>query len=106
MTSVSTKVLLFSKSIDNKIFLFNWLFSCADFFGIFFVISWVFYDNVYLLNNFSFVGKIWVFQFIYILCPLVIIAATQYCITLCILMFSQQKIHVACCLIPLIILSI
>ena len=32
MTSVSTKSLIFSRSIDNKVFLFNWLCACADFF--------------------------------------------------------------------------
>ena len=32
MTSVSTKALIFSTSINNKIFIYNWLSAVADFF--------------------------------------------------------------------------
>ena len=69
MTSVSTKALIFSRSIDNKTFLFNWLTAVADFFGIFFIISWVFYDsniNWYsfntFINSFTPIGQIWIYQ--------------------------------------------
>ena len=68
MTSVSTKALLFSRSIDNKIFFFNWLCACADFFGIFFVISWVFYEHNFDMNSgsvidgFGYFGRVWMYR--------------------------------------------
>ena len=69
MTSVSTKALIFSKSIDSKVFLFNWLCATADFFAVFFVISWVFYDvkidtgnETSFLNSFTFIGQIWLYN--------------------------------------------
>ena len=68
MTSVSTKAFIFSQSIDNSIFLFNWLSAVADFFGVFFVISWVFYDSKIHINSgesffdsFTFIGQLWVY---------------------------------------------
>ena len=69
MTSVSTKALIFSKSIDSKVFLWNWLCAVADFFGVFFVISWVFYDvkidihnQSSFINSFTLIGQAWIYS--------------------------------------------
>ena len=68
MTSVSTKAYIFSRSINNIVYLFNWLCAVADFFGIFFIISWVFYDikidahsEGLFFNSFTVVGQIWIY---------------------------------------------
>lgn len=44
MLSVSTKSMIFSRSIDTVTFLFNWLCCICDFYSIFYFISWVFYN--------------------------------------------------------------
>ena len=59
LTSVATKTLVFSVGIDFRVFIFNWLSLVCDFFGIFVIVSWVFYNP----NNpgeITFLGQIWI----------------------------------------------
>ena len=49
--SVSSKTLVFSRSIDYTTFIFNWLCAVTDFFGVFFAVSWVFLNIPHTNNN-------------------------------------------------------
>ena len=100
MTSVTTKALLFSRSINKKVFLFNWLCVSADFFGIFFVISWIFYnhngtsnDTDSIFDNFNHFGKIWMYQFMYVLLPVIIGICSSLFAMIYAAMFDEEK----CC---------
>ena len=47
ITSISSKALIASANALNvKFMLFNWFLICTDFFGIFFICSWVFYQPI------------------------------------------------------------
>ena len=61
LLSVATKALMFSKSIVLSVFIFNWLSLVIDFFGIFCMLSWVFYnpDNNGIVTEW---GYIWIYQ--------------------------------------------
>ena len=65
LTSVATKSMVFSYAITFDIFIFNWLSLVSDFFGIFCVLSWVFYNpnNEENINN---IGLFWINQTIII----------------------------------------
>ena len=59
LTSVATKTLVFSLAIDFRVFIFNWLSLVSDFFGVFAVVSWVFYNP----NNpgkITYLSQIWI----------------------------------------------
>ena len=61
LLSVSTKSMVFSYAIEIKVFLFNWLSIVTDFFGIFMLISWIFYNP----NNpgqFTWYGQMWLYK--------------------------------------------
>ena len=51
--SISSKVIIFMPSINNTIYRFNSLSILADFFGIFCIIIWLFYDNNYNWSSIS-----------------------------------------------------
>ena len=61
LVSVSTKSMVFSYAIDLKVFLFNWLSLVTDFFGIFMLISWVFY-NPTNPGTFTWYGTLWLYK--------------------------------------------
>ena len=101
MTSVSTKAMIFSRSIDSSVFLFNWLCACADFFGIFWTISWVFYNtDIHLLsdnqlnwsafiNSFNFIGQLWIYKMISTLIPITLLVGTALLVGfVCVLFFE------------------
>ena len=59
LTSIATKTLVCSVAIDFRVFIFNWLSLVCDFFGIFAIILWVFYNP----NNpgeITLLGQIWI----------------------------------------------
>ena len=73
MLSVATKSFVFSVgiAIDSKSLLFTWLCAVTDFFGIFFLVSWMFYNpsNVIMVGDsmslagfdlFPIIGNVWV----------------------------------------------
>ena len=65
LISVATKSLVFSQAIEFSVFIFNWLSLVTDFFGIFCILSWVFYNpnpNPSNAQNISDLGKIWLWQ--------------------------------------------
>ena len=59
LTSVATKTLVFSFAIDFRVFIFNWLSLLCDFFGIFAIVSWVFY-NPENPGEITYLGQIWI----------------------------------------------
>ena len=61
LLSVATKSLVFSQAIEFSAFIFHWLSLVTDFFGIFCVLSWVFYNptNPETISN---LGMIWIYQ--------------------------------------------
>ena len=63
MCSVMTKSLVLSKGLEKYTFIWTWLCAVADFFGIFFTLSWVFYSNDSIHGNFfgyfNIFGTIW-----------------------------------------------
>ena len=61
LLSVATKSLVFSQAVEFCAFIFNWLSLVTDFFGIFCVLSWVFYNptNPQTISN---LGMIWIYQ--------------------------------------------
>eukprot|EP01083_Nonionella_stella_P163472 538142_1 len=81
MLSVSSKSLIFSRSIDPLTFIWNWLCCVCDFFGIFFTIAWVFYNphndgtlsstDDTIFGGFSLIGQIWIFKMLICVVPLV-----------------------------------
>ena len=67
MFSVSSKSFVFAAgtALDKFTLMFNWLCVILDFFGLFFMISWIFSDNTLIFNVF-------VWQFIVCIVPLAI----------------------------------
>ena len=61
LLSVATKALMFSQAVVFSVFIFNWLSLVIDFFGIFCMLSWVFYnpDNSGIITQW---GYIWIYQ--------------------------------------------
>jgi len=47
MFSVMTKSLILSQGIDKWTFIWTWLCAVTDFFGIFFILTWAFYSNIF-----------------------------------------------------------
>eukprot|EP01083_Nonionella_stella_P014134 39776_1 len=86
-TSIMTKSLVISQGLEWKSFLFTWLSVCADFFSIFFMVSWIFLSNEYLngdfLGHFSIIGEIWCWKVtVALLLPLLFIAACYICVAM------------------------
>ena len=86
MFSVMTKSLIFSQGIDFKTYIWTWLCIVVDFFGIFFILTWVFYTNDTLLkpqflNSFSIIGQIWFYKCIISVAPIVFLTTLWYIIT-------------------------
>ena len=78
MCSVASKSFVFSvaASYNYKTLILSWLSAVTDFFSIFFVVSWVFYnvDNEDSNNNlfgFNIIGQIWFFKVAICILPLV-----------------------------------
>ena len=61
LLSVATKSLVFSQAVEFSAFIFNWLSLVTDFFGIFCILSWVFYNptDPQTISN---LGMIWIYQ--------------------------------------------
>ena len=81
MFSVMTKSLIFSQGIDFKTYIWTWLCIVVDFFGIFFILTWVFYTNDTLLTPdflgyFSVIGEIWFYKVMLSVSPTVFLIAT------------------------------
>ena len=79
MISVMTKSLVLSQGIDIKTYIWTWLCIITDFFGIFFVLSWVFYTNeIFLqpvfLKYFSIIGAIWCWKVIIGILPIIAVS--------------------------------
>ena len=86
MFSVMTKSLVFSQGIDIKTYLWTWLCIVTDFFGIFFILSWVFYSNDTLLQPefigyFTIIGEIWFYKIMISVGPCIIIIPSWWVIT-------------------------
>eukprot|EP01084_Bolivina_argentea_P217446 369174_1 len=68
MFSVMTKSLILSQGIDTYTFLWTWLCAVTDFFGIFFILTWVFYTNDSIYGEywgyFNIFGYIWLWKFL------------------------------------------
>jgi len=65
LISVSTKSLVFSYAIEVKVFIFNWLSLVTDFFGIFMLISWIFY-NPLNPGQLTWYGTLWLYKSVFI----------------------------------------
>ena len=85
MLSVATKSFVFSVgiAIDSKSLLFTWLCAVTDFFGIFFLVSWMFYNpsNVIMVGDsmslagfdlFPIIGNVWIYQVMICILPFLI----------------------------------
>ena len=79
MLSVASKSFVFSiaTAMTMKQLFFNWLAGIADFFGIFFVVSWVFYEpnDIQLKPAFDVIQDVWLYR-LYI-CTLPIIGVSS-----------------------------
>ena len=66
LLSVASKSLVFMMGVSNSIkqLLFNWLCAVTDFFGIFFVVCWVFYEpnNYALREPFALIQDVWLWK--------------------------------------------
>eukprot|EP01084_Bolivina_argentea_P013195 24738_1 len=71
MLSVSSKsfILSIQLSINIKTLFFNWLCAVTDFIGIFFAVSWAFYDSEYA--TISMISTIWQMKLLFTVIPLV-----------------------------------
>ena len=61
LLSVAIKALMFSQALVFSVFIFNWLSLVIDFFGIFCMLSWVFY-NPDSNGDITTIGYIWIYQ--------------------------------------------
>ncbi len=61
LVSVSTKSMVFSYAIEIKVFIFNWLSLVTDVFGIFMLISWIFYNPIHP-RQFTNFGLFWLYK--------------------------------------------
>ena len=79
LLSVASKSLVFAMGISNsfKQLFFNWLCAVTDFFGIFFVVCWVFYEphDESLQEAFSTIQSVWLWKLYIFELPLVLIPA-------------------------------
>ena len=73
MLSVSSKTFILSIqfSMNIKTLLFNWFCCVTDFIGIFFAVSWVFYDTESEAINI--IGNIWLLKVLFCVVPLVFV---------------------------------
>ena len=84
MFSVASKSFVFSVAgaMDTKTLLLNWISAVSDFFGIFFVVSWVFYNTDDIDNNnnsdsfsFNFIGTFWFIKYVSCVLPIVFVGS-------------------------------
>ena len=83
MFSVMSKSLVFSQGIDIKTYIWTWLCIVVDFFGIFFMLTWVFYTNDTLLHPefldyFSIIGEIWFYKMMLSVSPCIILGSLGF----------------------------
>lgn len=83
MLSVMSKSMIFSQGIEWKTYVFTWLCIVTDFYGLFFVISWVFYIsntemNIVFLNFFTMIGELYVWKFMLGVFPIAFFIGTGY----------------------------
>ena len=83
MFSVMTKSLVFSQGIDIKTYIWTWLCIVVDFFGIFFILTWVFYtdDNLFkpiFLDYFSIIGEVWFYKVMFSVSPCIVLGALGF----------------------------
>ena len=85
LLSVASKSLVFMMGVSNSIkqLLFNWLCAVTDFFGIFFVVCWVFYEpNHYALREpFELIQDVWLWKLYIFELPGVLIPAFLFYLT-------------------------
>ena len=97
MFSVMTKSLVFSQGIDIKTYIWTWLCIVVDFFGIFFILSWVFYTNdstvlqPQFMGYFTVIGEIWFYKVMISVTPCILLGLLWFVIT-----YLPQPMHELC----------
>ena len=93
MFSVMTKSLVLSQGVEKYTFIWTWLCVVTDFFGVFFILIWVFYTNDNIHGNFfgyfNIFGAIWLWKFA---------ISTLLPVTLALIAFFCFGYFVMCCL--------
>eukprot|EP01084_Bolivina_argentea_P148080 258967_1 len=95
MLSVSSKAFVFSiaTAMNLKQLFFNWCCAVTDFFGVFFAVSWVFYEpsSDHLSTAFTLIRNIWFYK---IFCQLIMIAPISiFCHILMMMDIYYNDIH-------------
>eukprot|EP01083_Nonionella_stella_P215855 776484_1 len=90
LLSVATKSFVFSLGISSnfKQLFFNWLCACCDFFGIFFIVSWVFWKphDEDLQDAFATIQQVWFYKLYIFTFPAILIPLSiAYCDYICVL---------------------
>ena len=95
MTSVASKMLMFSYSIDRVTFFFNFFCFVADIFGIFCTLSWVFYHpeanngSYDTFDSFTVAGQVWITKILSMV-ALCLLIAFLFAITAAFLTCSEK----------------
>merc|ERR1712228_733868 len=92
LLSVASKSFVFSiaTAMNLKQLFFNWLCAITDVIGIFFIVSWVFYEpqNEELHNAFNLFQNIWFYKLACMVLPLILAVSTTFS---CALMYDVRN---------------
>ena len=101
MLSVASKSFVFSMGTASnfKQLFFNWLCAVTDFFGIFFVVSWVFYkpNDEHLQNAFNTIQNVWLYKLYIFEIPMIVIPTLLIYIVYVIALVVEDWDNSNCC---------